>query len=107
MKNPKEKTHTKKRVQYDVFNKLLIRETRDSPPQTCKLFYQCIQHILNVEYGRLFENLNEIITILSLQMFICPYDLWNRIFLMQNIALSITCLYLNNTNCIIFIDNNL
>ena len=32
------KTHTKKRVQYDVFNKLLIRETRDSPPETCKPF---------------------------------------------------------------------
>ena len=26
------KTHTKKRVQYDVFNKLLIGEARDSPP---------------------------------------------------------------------------
>ena len=34
----KGKTHTKKRVQYDVFNKLLIRETRDSPPETCKPF---------------------------------------------------------------------
>ena len=32
------KTHTKKRVQYDVFNKLLIREARDSPPETCKPF---------------------------------------------------------------------
>ena len=35
---PKGKTHTKKRVQYDVFNKLLIREMRDSPPETCKPF---------------------------------------------------------------------
>jgi hypothetical protein len=29
MRNPKGKTHTKKRVQYDVINKLLIREMRD------------------------------------------------------------------------------
>jgi hypothetical protein len=36
MRNPKGKTHTKKRVQYDVINKLLIREMRDSPPETCK-----------------------------------------------------------------------
>ena len=35
---PKGKTHTKKRVQYDVFNKLLIRESKDSPPETCKPF---------------------------------------------------------------------
>ena len=45
--------------------------------------------------------------VLSLQMFICPYDLWNRTILMQNIAFSITCLHLNNTSCIIFIDNDL
>ena len=45
--------------------------------------------------------------VLSLQMFICPYDLWNRTILMQNIALSITCLHLNNTSCITFIDNDL
>ena len=38
MRNPEEKTHTKKRVQYDAFNKLLIREARDSPPETCKPF---------------------------------------------------------------------
>ena len=34
----KGKTHTKKRVQYDVFNKLLIKETRYSPLETCKPF---------------------------------------------------------------------
>ena len=45
--------------------------------------------------------------VLSLQMFICPYDLWNRTILMQNIAFSITCLHLNNTSCITFIDNDL
>jgi hypothetical protein len=33
MRNPKGKTHTKKIVQYDVCNKLLIRET---PPDTSK-----------------------------------------------------------------------
>ena len=38
MRNPKEKNSYKKRVHYDIFNKLLIRETRDSPPKTCKLF---------------------------------------------------------------------
>jgi hypothetical protein len=38
MRNPKGKTHTKKRVQYDVFNKLLIGEMGDSPPKTCKPF---------------------------------------------------------------------
>jgi hypothetical protein len=38
MRNPKGKTHTKKRVQYNVFNKLLIREMRDSPPKICKPF---------------------------------------------------------------------
>ena len=37
MRNPKGKNSYKKRVQYD-FNKLLIRETRDSPYETCKLF---------------------------------------------------------------------
>ena len=43
--------------------------------------------------------------VLSLQMFICPYDLWNRTFLMQNIALNVTCcLHLNNTRCMIFIN---
>ena len=45
--------------------------------------------------------------VLSLQMFICTYDLWNRTILMQNIALSITCLHLNNTSCITFINNDL
>ena len=74
MRNPKRKTHTKKRVQYDIFNKLLIKETRDSPPETCKHFIP--MYSTHMEYGRLCENLNEIITILSLQIFICPYDLW-------------------------------
>ena len=86
------KTHTKKRVQYDVFNKLLIREMRDSPLKLANLLYRYTQHIRNVEYGRLCEYLFEIITILSSPMFICPYDLWNRTILMQNIAISITCL---------------
>ena len=39
-------------------------------------------------------------------MFICPYYLWNRTILVQNIALSITCLHLHNTSCITFIDND-
>ena len=37
-------------------------------------------------------------------MFICPYHLWNRTILVQNIALSITCLHLHNTSCITIID---
>ena len=45
--------------------------------------YQCTQHIRNVECVRLCEYLSEIITILSLQMFICPYYLWNRTILVQ------------------------
>jgi hypothetical protein len=39
-------------------------------------------------------------------MFICPYCLWNRTILVQNVALSITCLHLHNTSCITFIDND-
>ena len=107
MRNLKGKTHTKKRVQYDVFNKLLIRETRDSPLKLANFSYQCTQHIWNVEYDRLCENLNEVITILGFQMFICPYDLWNRTILIQNIALNITCLHLNNTSYIIFTNNDI
>ena len=45
--------------------------------------------------------------VLSLQMLICSYDLWKWTILMQNIALSITCLHLNNTSYITFIDNDL
>jgi hypothetical protein len=106
MRNSNEKTHTKKRVQYDVCNKLLIRY---SPLILANLevnSYHCTQHIRNVEYGRFYEYLRKIITRLSLQMFICPYHLWNRTILVQNIALSITCLHLHNTSCITFIDND-
>jgi hypothetical protein len=47
MKNPKGKTHTKKRVQYDVFNKLLIGEMRDSPLKLANLSCCCTQNIRN------------------------------------------------------------
>jgi hypothetical protein len=70
MRNLKEKTHTKKRVQYDVCNKLLIRETLPLILANLEVnSYQRTQHIRNVEYGRLCGYLCEIITILSLQMF--------------------------------------
>ena len=59
-----------------------------------------------MEYDRFCEYLYNIITILSLQMFICPYYLWNITILVQNITLSITCLHLHNTSCITFIDND-
>jgi hypothetical protein len=68
--------------------------------------YQCTQHIRNMEYGRFYEYLCKIIAGLSLQMFICPYRLWNRTIIVQNIALGITCLHLHNTSCITFIDND-
>ena len=106
MRNSKGKTHTKKRVQYDVWNKLLIRETLPLILANLEVnSYQCTQHIRNVEYGRLCEYLCEIITRLSLQMFICPYYLWNITILVQNITLSITCLHLHNTSCITIKDN--
>jgi hypothetical protein len=108
---PQGKTHTKKRVQYDIYNELSIRETLPLILANLKVnSYQCPQHIRNVEYDRLWEYLCKIITILSLQMFICPYYLWNRTILVHklltNIALSITCFHLHNTNYIIFIDND-
>ena len=59
-----------------------------------------------MEYDRFYEYLCKIITGLSVQMFICPYNLWNRTILIQNIALSITYLHLHNTSCITFIDND-
>ena len=72
MRNPKGKTHKKKRVQDDVCNKLLFRETLPLILANIKLnSYQCTQHIRNVEYGRLCEYLNEIIALLILQMFVC------------------------------------
>jgi hypothetical protein len=75
MRNPKGKL-VQKRVQYDVCNKLLIRETLPLILANSKVnSFQCTQHIRNVEYRRLSEYLYKIITILSLQMFICPYYL--------------------------------
>jgi hypothetical protein len=53
MRNPKGKTHTKKRVQYDVCDKLLIRETLPLILANLEVnSYQFPQHIKNVEYGR-------------------------------------------------------
>jgi hypothetical protein len=79
MRSPKGKTHRKKREKYDVCNKLLFRETLPLILANIKLnSYQCTQHIRNVEYGRLYEYCNEIITSLILQMFVCPYYLWSR-----------------------------
>ena len=107
MRNSKGKIHTKKRVQYGVCNKLLIKETLPLIVANLEVnSYQCPQHIRNVEYGRLCEYLCKIIMRLSLQMFICPYYLWNITILVQNIALSITCLHLHNISCITFIDND-
>ena len=106
-KNQREKTHTKKRVQYNVCNKLLIRETLPMILANLEVnSYQCTQHIRNVEYGRFYEYLHKIITRLSLWMFIRPYYLWNRTILVQNITFNITCLHLHNTSCITFIDND-
>ena len=68
------------------------RDERLSPLKLANLLYRYTKHIRNVEYGKFCEYLFEIITILSSPMFICPYDLWNRTILMQNIAISITCL---------------
>ena len=100
---PREKTHRKKRVQYDVCNKLLFRETLLLILANLKaISYQCTHHIRNVEYGRLCEYLSEIITLLSLQVFVCPYYLWSRTILVQNITLSVTCLHLHDTSCITF-----
>ena len=99
MRNPKGKTHRKKRVQYDVCNKLLFIETLPLILANLKVnSYQCTQHIRNVEHGRLCEYLSEIITLLRLLVFVCPYYLWSR-----TILLSVTCLHLHNTSCIIFI----
>ena len=107
MRNSKGKTHTKKRVQYDVCNKLLIRETLPLILANLEVnSYQCTQHIRNVEYGRFCGYLCKIITRLSLQIFICPYYLCNRTILVQNIALSITCLHPHNTSRITFVDND-
>jgi hypothetical protein len=79
MRNSKGKTHTKKRVQYDVCNKLLIRETLPLTLVNLEVnSYQYIQHIRNMEYGRFYEYLCKIITRLCLQMFICPYNQCNR-----------------------------
>ena len=86
--------------------KLLIRETLPLIANLKVNSYKCTQHIRNVEYGRFYEYLCKIITRLSLQMFICPYYLCNKTILVQNIALSITCLHLHNTSCITFIDND-
>jgi hypothetical protein len=61
------------KVQYDVFNKLLSERRETLPLKLVNLSYQCIQHIRNVEYGRLCEYFSEIITILSLKVFICIY----------------------------------
>jgi hypothetical protein len=86
-----------------------IINQRDSPLILANLkvnSYQCTQYIRNVKYGRLCEYLCEIITWLSLQMFVSPYYLWNRTILVQNITLNITCLHLYNTSCITFIDND-
>ena len=45
MRNPKGKTHTKKRVQYNVCNKLLIRETLPLILANLEVnSYQYIQH---------------------------------------------------------------
>jgi len=107
MRNPKRKTHTKKKNAIWCLQQVINQ--RDSPLILANLevnSYQCTQHIRNVECVRLCEYLSEIITILSLQMFICPYYLWNRTILVQNIALNITCLHLHNTSCITFIDND-
>ena len=94
-------------MQYDVCNKLLIRETLPMILANLEVnSYQCTQHIRNVEYDRFCEYLCKIITRLSLQMFICPYHLWNKTILVQNIALSITCIHLHNTSYITFIDND-
>ena len=71
MRNPNGKTHTKKRVQYDVFNKLLIRETRDSPPETCKPFipiYSTHEMWSIVDLVNISSRLSQV---LSLQM--CSY----------------------------------
>ena len=82
--NPKGKTHRKKRVQYDVCKKLLLRDTLPLILANLKVnSYQCTQHIRNVECGRFCEYLSEIITLLSLQAFICPYYLWRRTILVQ------------------------
>ena len=104
MRNPKEKTHRKKRVQYDVCNKLLFRETLSLILANIKLnSYQCTQHIRNVEYGRLFN----ISTRLSHYLFCkCSYvhiTYGAETSYCKNITLSITCLHLHNTSCIIFI----
>ena len=81
---PQGKTHTKKRVQYDVCNKLLIRETLPLILANLEVnSYQCPQHIRNMEYGRFCEYLCKFVTRLSLQMFICPYYLWSRTILVQ------------------------
>jgi hypothetical protein len=59
MRNPKGKTHIKKRVQYDVYNKLRIKETLPLILANLEVnSYQCTQHIRNVEYGRFCEYLN-------------------------------------------------
>jgi hypothetical protein len=53
MRNPKGKTHKKKRVQYDVCDKLLIRVTLPLILANLEVnSYQFPQHIKNVEYGR-------------------------------------------------------
>ena len=46
MRNPKGKTHTNKRVKYDICNKLLIRETLPLILANLEVnSYQCTQHI--------------------------------------------------------------
>ena len=46
MRNPKGKTHTNKRVKYDICNKLLIRETLPLILANLEVnSYQCPQHI--------------------------------------------------------------
>ena len=66
----KEKTHTKKIVQYDVCNKLLIRETLPLILENLEVnSYQCPQHIRNMKYGRFCEHRCKIITNL-----VCKYS---------------------------------
>jgi hypothetical protein len=63
-------------------------ERRETLPlKLANLSYRCTQHMRNVEYVRFCEYLFEVNTMLSLQIFICPYDLWNITILMQNIAI--------------------
>ena len=75
MRNPKRKNHTKKRVQYDIFNKLLIRETRDSPGETCKHFVPVFNTYEMWSIIDLVNISSRLSQVLSLQMFICQYDL--------------------------------